>query len=122
MNSPSARPRGTLAYIVGIGGSFLVVALLVSAMRHYNRPPPVDLKRVEDRRKNLSEIHGVAETTLKTIDWQDKAKGFVRLPIQDAMRLTLEEYKNPEAARALRISRAEAANVAPPPPPPSAFE
>jgi hypothetical protein len=41
----------------------------------------------------------------------------VRLKIERAMELTIEEYKNPSAARTGLIARAEKAAAAPPKPP-----
>jgi len=104
------------AYVVGILGSFLIVALLVLAMRHYARPAPLGANRVEERYKFLQEQRSADARTLDEYDWQDKDKGFVRLPIQRAMELTLQEWQNPAAARTNLISRVEKATAPPPKP------
>ena len=41
------------AYAIGIFGTFLIVAMLVLAMRHYTQPAPVGAKRIEERYKFL---------------------------------------------------------------------
>ena len=54
----------------------------------------------------------------------DAGKGLVRLKIDRAVELTIEEYKNPAAARTNLIARAEKASAPPPKEPevPSKFE
>jgi hypothetical protein len=61
---------------------------------------------------------------LGTYEVLDKTKGFVRLPIDRAMELTVEEYKNPAAARTNLVARADKAGAPAPKPPeaPSKFE
>ena len=61
---------------------------------------------------------------LTTYGWVDQPKGVVRLPIAEAMQLTLRDWQNPAAARSNLIARVEKATAAPPAAPakPSAFE
>ena len=114
--SPIDKAR-TAALAIGGLGTFLLVALLVVAMRHYTRPEPVGANRVEERYKNLQEQRAVDAKALNEYDWQDKDKGIVRLPVQRAMELTLQEWQNPAAARSNLISRVEKATAVPPPKP-----
>ncbi|MDB6031307.1 MAG: hypothetical protein JWM16_1645 [Verrucomicrobiales bacterium] len=113
-----------LAYIVGVVGSLLVVALLVKAMQRYNQPTPVNQARVEERRKALADIHQAEAKGLNEYGWVDQGKGIVSLPIARAKELTLQDYKNPEAARKTMITRADKANFVPPKAPekPSQYE
>jgi hypothetical protein len=112
------------ASFVGILGAFLVVGVLVYAMKHYTRPAPLNQARIEERKKNLAEIRAEEAKGLGTYEVTDAGKGLVRLKIDRAIELTIEEYKNPAAARASLIARAEKAAAAPPKPPeaPSQFE
>ena len=114
--SPIDKAR-TPALAIGGLGTFLIVALLVGAMRHYARPEPVGANRVEERYKNLQEQRAADAKALNEYDWQDKDKGIVRLPVQRAMELTLQEWQNPAAARSNLISRVEKATAVPPPKP-----
>jgi len=105
------------AYAIGILGTFLLVAMLVLAMRHYTEPAPVGANRVEERYKFLREQRAADAKALNEYDWTDKEKGIVRLPVQRAMELTLQEWQNPAAARSNLISRVDKATAAAPKPP-----
>jgi len=111
VNPAPVPERTTLAYTVGILGSFLIVAALVWAMRHYSQPPALGQDRVEAEELN-------------TYGWLDQSKGIVRLPIAEARKLALVAWQNPAAARSNLIARVEKATAAPPKAPekPSAFE
>lgn len=106
------------AYFVGLLGSFLIVAALVWAMKKYTQPPPIGQTRVLERKKNLAELRAANDTALNEYGWIDQGKGVVRLKIEQAMKLTVQEYsKNPATARSNLIAAAEKlAAVAPPPP------
>ena len=112
------------AYAIGILGTFLIVALLVLAMQHYTKPAPVGANRVEERYKFLQDQRAADAKALTEYEWIDKDKGIVRLPVQRAVELTLQEWQNPAAARSNLISRVEKATAAPPKAPekPSIYE
>ncbi|HXT41145.1 MAG TPA: hypothetical protein VN887_14125 [Candidatus Angelobacter sp.] len=102
------------AYSIGILGTFLLVALLVLAMRHYTQPAPVGAGRVAERHKFLRDLRDTEAKTLGEYDWQDKDKGIVRLPIRRALELVLQEWQNPAAARSNMIARVDKATAPPP--------
>src|ERR1051325_6514078 len=102
---------------VGILGTFLLVALLVLVMRHYTQPAPVGANRVEERYKFLQEQRAADAKALNEYEWRDKDKGLVVLPVQRALELTLEEWRDPAAARSNLISRVDKATAVPPPAP-----
>jgi hypothetical protein len=112
------------ASFIGILGAFLVVGVLVYAMKHYIQPAPLNQARIEERKKALSEMRAEEARVLNSYEMIDVGKGLVRLKIDRAMELTLEEYKNPAAARAGLATRADKAAAAPPKAPekPSVFE
>src|SRR5262245_16470540 len=114
----------TILTCLGVLGSFLIVVLLVWAMYHYTRPAPLNQDRVNERKKALMEIRAENERGLNTYEVTDAGKGIVRLKIDRALELTLEDYKNPAAARSNLIARAEKAAAAPPKAPeaPSKYE
>ncbi len=114
MNAEPGRDRATLAYILGILGSFLIVAALVWAMYRYTQPPPLGEDRVAVRTKALAELRAAEAEELNNYGWIDPAKGVVRLPIAAAMKLALREWQNPAAARTNLIARVEMATAAPP--------
>src|SRR5436190_19007943 len=114
MNQASCDKSRLAAYAIGILGTFLIVSLLVLAMRHYTQPAPVGANRVEERYKFLQDQRAADAKALNEYDWVDKEKGIVRLPVQRAVELTLQEWHNPAAARSNLISRIEQATAAPP--------
>lgn len=107
------------AYFVGIAGSFLIVAGLVWALRHYTRPAPVDTARIQERLKFSQEIQQTGQDQLESFGYVDPAKGQVRLPIQRAMEMMVQDWKNPDAGRSNLLARLKQFN---PPPPPKAPE
>ncbi len=116
MSLEPPRDRTSLAYLAAIVGAFLIVAALVWAMRHYTQPPPLGQDRVAVRKKALAELRQTEASELGSYGWVDQAKGVVRLPISEAMKLALREWQNPAAARSNLIARVEKATAAPPPP------
>jgi hypothetical protein len=124
MSSQPARERTGLAYLLGILGSLLIVAALVWAMQRYTQPPPLGEDRVAVRKKALADLRAAEATELENYGWIDQAKGVVRLPIAEAMKLALRDWQDPAAARSNLIARVEKATAVPPAAPakPSAFE
>ena len=115
MNSPQQSKTTLVVYLVGIIGSFLILAGLVRLMYHYSHPEPVGQDRAEFRKKNLATYRSTTADALANYGWVDQGKGIVRLPIDQAIELTLQQWKNPASARSNLISRAEKAYGAPPP-------
>jgi uncharacterized protein YdaU (DUF1376 family) len=125
MNAEAAPERTALAYIVGILGSFLIVAGLVWAMLHYTKPAPLGEDRATVRARALAELRAAETEALDTLAWVDQSKGIVRLRIEDAMKLVEQDWgRNPSAARSNLIERVEKATALPPKAPekPSPFE
>ena len=115
MNSETCCQRIRLgAYLVGLLGTFLIVALLVRLMQSYNQAPTISATRAAERMQILSEFKAANDPLLVKYDWQDQAKGFIRVPIQRAKELVLEEWQDPAAARSNLMARA--AKVFAPPP------
>jgi hypothetical protein len=116
MPQPTAG-RTRTAYVLAVLGAFLIVAALVWAMQRYTQPPPLSQDRVALRKKALAELRAAEASELTSYGWVDQAKGVVRLPIEDAMKLALREWQHPPAARSNLIARAEKAAAVPPPAP-----
>jgi len=121
--SESCRGRGfsvTLAVVLVC----LIFAALVWKMREYTTPPPLNAQRAAERAKALAELRDAEAQALNSVGWVDQAKGVVRLPITDAMKLAESRAQNPAKARADLIARVEKATALPPKAPekPSAFE
>ena len=124
MNEP-APERTALAYIVGVLGSFLIIAGLVWAMLHFTKPAPLGEDRAAVRARALAELRAAETEALNTPAWLDQVKGVVRLSIEDAMKMVEQSWgRDPSAARSNLIERVEKATVAPTnaPAKPSPFE
>ncbi len=125
MNGEPKRGVVVWAYIAGILGSFLIVAGLVWAMRHYTQPPPLGAARAAERAKALAELRAAEAEALEHPGWMDQNKGLVRLPIAVAMKKVEHDWaQDPEAARSNLVSRVEKATAPPPKAPekPSQYE
>jgi hypothetical protein len=107
--------------LIGIAGSFLIVAALGYAIYRYTQPVPLGEDRAAVRAKALAELRAADEEALTHVAWIDQGKGLVRLRIEDAKNLVLREWQNPSAARSNLIARVEKATYGPPPKP-SALE
>jgi len=119
MNSESCRQEIRAgAVVVAALGTFLVVALLVSLMQSKTESATALEARAAERLKILDEFKTANEPLLDKYEWQDQAKGFVRVPIARAKALVLEEWRDPAAARSNLMARAEKEFYVPPPPPP----
>jgi hypothetical protein len=102
----------------------LIFAALVWKTRQYTTPAPLNAGRAAERAQALMELRAAETDALNNVGWVDQAKGVVRLPIADAMKLVEHEWQNPAKARADLIARVEKATALPPKAPekPSAFE
>lgn len=102
----------------------LIFAGLVWKMQQYTTPPPLSALRAAERAKALADLRAEEAIALNNVGWVDQAKGVVRLPITDAIKLAEQQWQNPAKARADLIARVEKATALPPKAPekPSQFE
>ena len=85
----------------------LIFAGLVWKMQQYTTPPPLNAVRAAERTKALADLRAEEATALNNVGWVDQAKGVVRLPIADAVKLAEQQWQNPAKARADLIARVE---------------
>src|SRR5690242_19054949 len=95
---------------VGVLGAFLVVGLLIYVMKQTIAPTAFIEARVKERKAALAEIQDGGTKGLNTYEILDPNTHSVRLTVERAMELTIEEYKNPSAARTSLVARAEKAS------------
>jgi hypothetical protein len=124
LNETNDRESVAVPYIVGILGTFLIVALLVWFMHRYTETGGINEERKAARGKALVELRAADTEALENTAWIDPNKGLVRLRVQDAMKLVEREWRNPAAARSNLLARVEKATAVPPAAPaqPSPFE
>ncbi len=109
-NPPWDRARLTAAILAALGAC-LIFAALVWAMWHYTQPAPLGEDRAALRKKALADMRAADADQLNTYAILDPARGTVRLPINEAMKLVLREWQNPAAARSNLIARVEKATA-----------
>lgn len=102
----------------------LIFAAIVWKTKQYTTPALLGAERAAERAKALVELRAAETEALHNVGWIDQAKGVVRLPIADAVKLAEREWQNPSRARSNLIARVEKATALPPKAPekPSAFE
>ncbi len=86
-------------------------------MHSYTKAPSLTESRAAERMQILADFKAANAPLLEKYDWQDQAKGFVRVPIERAKELILEEWQDPAAGRSNLMARA-AREFAPAPKPP----
>ena len=113
-----------LPYLAVAAGTFLIMAVLVLAMVQLTQPPATNSARVQERHKNLKDLQAANSDVLNNYAMEDPGKGIVRLPVDRAVELTLQEWKNPSAARSNLLERLAKKTYVPPKAPekPSALE
>ena len=92
--------------VLGVAGAFLVMAWLVWLMRAYTHPPALAEARAVERLKIKAEFDAANAPLLNGYDWADKEKGFVRIPVERAKELIVQEWQNPAAGRSNLLGRA----------------
>jgi hypothetical protein len=104
--------------------ALLIVAGLVYAMVRYTMPEDITAERAAERHQNLADLRASEAEASSSYAWIDQTKGFVRLPLDRAVELTVQAGSNPTQARQELIERSKVANAVPAPPPeePSEFE
>jgi hypothetical protein len=102
-------------YAITILAVLLIGYLLVRAMRSYVPSAPINASRVQERINARKDVEAAA---LKELNGDytiiNKDNGVVRLPIKQAMEMTVQGYQNGAAFRSNLLSRVENATKPPP--------
>ncbi|MGV3772850.1 MAG: hypothetical protein ACO1QB_08110 [Verrucomicrobiales bacterium] len=123
--TPSA-PK-VFMYAIGVMLLFLLMAYLSRNLYRTHNPGSFNSARAVERKKAREDLQKASGEALKSAGWANEAKGIVRLPIDRAMEITVQQYQNPAGARSNLVERVRKANVPPPAAPaapqqPSEFE
>lgn len=90
-DSEARTPNGFLVFLgsaVALAGVIIIIGGLVSRQPQVEN---VDAKRAQQRIETREKLDKAAVEQLTTADWLDKAKGVVRLPVEDAIKLVSVE-------------------------------
>jgi hypothetical protein len=107
--------------VVAILAAFLLMVFLVRQMTKLAQPAPVGAERAAARAKENAAIRAEGATALQSWGYVDQPRGVVRMPIDDAMKLTVQGYQQAGAFRTDVLARVEKA-TAPPPKPKNDYE
>ena len=107
----------TVVYVIAILGTFLLMSFLVRQMVRRTAPPALGAERAAARAKDNADIRASGVDQLGSYGYVDKAKGVVRVPIDEAIRLTVQGYKSPGEFHSNLVVRIEKATAPPPAPP-----
>jgi len=93
--SDSAPKSGFFVTAAAVIGGFLIFVLIVVIAYLPNKPAPLPegTKTPEERAAILRELRAKETAAATSYGWVDQTKGVVRIPIERAMQLTLEDLK-----------------------------
>lgn len=96
MSDASSESQGsfTATLLAAVGGfSIFVIILVVAYLPNKVEPAGDGVKTPAERKAALAELRGKEQTAATTYGWVDKDKGVVRLPLERAVELTIQEAK-----------------------------
>lgn len=122
--SNQSKGSSSFIYILAVIGAFMIMNYTVKKVRQYTEPAPLGAERAAERTKAKAELNAANSAELTTYAWQDKDRQIVRVPVDRAVELTLQEWQNPAAGREKLISLSAKATAELPKAPeaPSEFE
>jgi len=84
----------TATLLASVGGfSIFLIILVVAYLPNKAAPAGDGVKTPAERKAALAELRGKEQTAATTYAWVDKDKGVVRLPLERAVELTIQEAK-----------------------------
>jgi hypothetical protein len=91
-HTPAASNGSTLTLLAAIGG-FAIFALIVFIAYLPKKPAPLadGARTPEQRTAALAELRAKEKAAATTYGWVDQANGVVRIPIDEAVKLTIKE-------------------------------
>jgi hypothetical protein len=99
------RPRSSFSTWIGVVLVFAFFGLLVLVVIGASpRGTDYEKKRAKARSEKLQTLRDETTTALTTYGWVDKTKGVARIPINDAMKLTMAELAQKKPAPANPIA------------------
>jgi len=102
--------------VIAILATFLLMVFLVRQMTKVAQPASVGAARGLERALENAKIRADGITASQDWGYVDQTRGIVRLPLEEAIKLTVQGYQKPEAFRTDVLARMEKASVPPPKP------
>lgn len=82
--------------VLAVAGVFLIFFAIIMIAYVPNRPGDPDSERAAYRTTTRKAVDAAMKKANEGYEWLDKPAGDVRLPIDQAMQLTLDAYQNKE--------------------------
>jgi hypothetical protein len=102
-HSPETAPLSI--WIISIIGVFSIMAALTGLMYYFTKAPSSDQVRFAERQQFLTDLTAQANDQLDQYSLIDPVKNIVRLPINRAMEVIVQEWENPGLARTNLLER-----------------
>ena len=96
--SPEPSDSKALFSALGWIGAFLIFVLIVAIAYLPNRASSAYEKNKEERMTILNTVKAEQANLVSSYGWTNQAEGVVRIPVERAMRLTVEELKAKQSA------------------------
>jgi hypothetical protein len=97
MSSYSNTKQPTnVGYILGVLlalGIIGAIGLTAVILYFVNRPVPLTVGPAEERKAKLAEVNAKQNDIISSYAWVDQPNGVVRIPVERAMRLTIEKLE-----------------------------
>ena len=104
MNKPHMEKepsdRTILVSALGWIGVIFVFFLIVAVAYLPNRAPSTEEKNAEIRYRILNEVKGDQAALVNSYQWVNQNEGTVRIPVEEAIKLTVEELRAEQQASA----------------------
>ena len=89
----------TVVFVIFITAAFLAMPALIYRERHKTHAKPIGYERADERAAALENAGPTASRHWKATAGAIKTKSIVRIPIEQAKKLTAQEWQDPATAR-----------------------
>jgi hypothetical protein len=114
MNDNRTIDFRAVVFVICITAAFLAMPWLIYRERHKTHPKPIGYERADERAAALENVKTNGAAMLESYAWRNQNEQIVRIPIERAKELTVQEMKDPAVARKKMLANAAKA-FAPPP-------
>jgi len=92
-SAPESVSSFTATILASVGGlAIFLLILLVAYLPNMVEPAGDGVLTPAQRKAALAELRGKEQTTASTYGWVDQPAGVVRLPLDRAIELTIQQY------------------------------
>lgn len=96
MSNTEVSKSNFLFTFLGSLGALLIFILIVFVAYLPNRPAPVDATIIEQRQQTADEARATSNSKLQGYAVVDAQSGTVRIPIEEAMKMTVDTFQATE--------------------------